>query len=328
MTGTPTDTVVSEARRVLTECLDAFDDEVAEALMGGSERADSWPDIDVPVEALRTLLAIDRRTATPQSGGVVVKGLEWHRHQRDDIERHSANMSLADHIITWTASGYDLYIGAWGSGAEPRLGPFATLDEAKAVAEANWQARIRSTLADPIPEAPADEEVEGLAQALRNLAEGAEQEDRTILYKAAAALRRSTETDKPGVREAAQRIVDALDAPDSVMGGIATVLDIADVSTIARALSASPLTEEQPTHRHKKRGTEYVLIGIGRMQAEEWVHTHREKATDPIVTSVDMREVAIYRSATDPTEIWVRPREEFEDGRFEPLPRSTTGGAK
>ena len=57
--------------------------------------------------------------------------------------------------------------------------------------------------ADPIPEAPADEEVEGLAQALRNLAEGAEQEDRTILYKAAAALRRSTATDKPGVREAA-----------------------------------------------------------------------------------------------------------------------------
>lgn len=30
-----------------------------------------------------------------------------------------------------------------------------------------------------------------------------------------------------------------------------------------------------------------------------------------------MREVAIYRSVTDPTEIWVRPREEFEDGRFE-----------
>ena len=101
------------------------------------------------------------------------------------------------------------------------------------------------------------------------------------------------------------------------------------VNAIRNAFHSPPQARDLvPTHRHKKRGTEYVLIGIGRMQAEEWVHTHREKATDPIVTSVDMREVAIYRSATDPTEIWVRPREEFEDGRFEPLPRSTTGGAK
>jgi hypothetical protein len=87
-------------------------------------------------------------------------------------------------------------------------------------------------------------------------------------------------------------------------------------------LYASPLptVEVTATHRHKKRGTEYVLIGIGKMQAEYW--EDREYAsTDEFVhgTSVDMREVAIYRSATDPNEIWVRPREEFEDGRFEAL---------
>jgi hypothetical protein len=74
----------------------------------------------------------------------------------------------------------------------------------------------------------------------------------------------------------------------------------------ARTALTAALSQNKATHRHKKRGTEYVLIGIGKMQSEKWY-------------PVDMREVAIYRSATDPTEIWVRPREEFEDGRFEAL---------
>jgi hypothetical protein len=67
-------------------------------------------------------------------------------------------------------------------------------------------------------------------------------------------------------------------------------------------------------YRHKKRGTEYVLIGIGKMQADGWVSSPKG------IAPVDMREVAVYRSVTDPTEIWARPREEFEDGRFEALP--------
>jgi hypothetical protein len=78
-------------------------------------------------------------------------------------------------------------------------------------------------------------------------------------------------------------------------------------------------------YRHKKRGTEYELIGFGKMQAENWIEelwTHQPESGSPPKSTwsrVDMREVAIYRSAADPSEIWVRPREEFEDGRFEPI---------
>lgn len=72
---------------------------------------------------------------------------------------------------------------------------------------------LRSALADPIPEAPADEEVEGVAEQLRehlkmkyagNCKCGACQlVPIALIENTILALRRSTETDKPGVREAA-----------------------------------------------------------------------------------------------------------------------------
>jgi len=89
-----------------------------------------------------------------------------------------------------------------------------------------------------------------------------------------------------------------------------------EIAAAIRALSSQPVAVRLPTHRHKKRGTDYVLMGIGKMQAENW-----QVSKDGFDQSIDMEEVAIYRSVDDGA-IWVRPRSEFEDSRFEALPAS------
>jgi len=74
----------------------------------------------------------------------------------------------------------------------------------------------------------------------------------------------------------------------------------------------------KPTHRHVKTGGEYVLLGIGKMQAQDWLFERFLDVGRSKLDSVDMREVAIYRGHDG--QLWARPREEFEDGRFAPLP--------
>lgn len=61
---------------------------------------------------------------------------------------------------------------------------------------------------------------------------------------------------------------------------------------------------------HQKNHNQYHLIGYAKMQTNSW----EENDGSPI----DMREVAVYVSINDGS-LWVRPKEEFEDGRFKKL---------
>ena len=53
-------------------------------------------------------------------------------------------------------------------------------------------------------------------------------------------------------------------------------------------------------YRHKKRGSMYALIGIGKMQAENWEEREYTGADEPVAgSSVDMQEVAALHSTQE-----------------------------
>ena len=60
---------------------------------------------------------------------------------------------------------------------------------------------------------------------------------------------------------------------------------------------------ERFTHRHKKRGTLYSIVGVARLQSDS-----------PLG---DMAHLVVYRSHEG--ELWARAKDEFNDGRFERL---------
>jgi hypothetical protein len=121
--------------------------------------------------------------------------------------------------------------------------------------------------------------------------------------------------DRRVIEELERQVADLQSRLDAqIAGHRKTAKDATD--NLIRANEAERALAERAggaTHRHKKRGTEYVLIGIGKMQCDWW-----QIVGDGTRYPVDMREVAIYRSVDDDS-LWARPREEFEDGRFETL---------
>lgn len=79
------------------------------------------------------------------------------------------------------------------------------------------------------------------------------------------------------------------------------------IDALTVALAAVEAGRFRPTYRHKKRGTEYELVGLAQVQTESAL--------------TDEAEVVVYRGADGV--LWVRSDAEFNDGRFEPISPTT-----
>jgi len=119
-------------------------------------------------------------------------------------------------------------------------------------------------------------------------------------------------------------------SPNTERGHVAKAQMLARIDT---ALSTLPPPASAARWKHVKRGTEYEVIGVGKMQTENWHTTSLEEYQlcgdvrweREVDASADMREVVIYRCLADGS-LWVRPREEFYDGRFVQVPPPAASG--